>query len=252
MKRLSMAALFAIFIHGTLLVVEFPEPEKHLPKLSEFKTLNFSLQIEKPKVHKKENHVTPKPIPKIKKEPKNEKPVVKKPLPFPKLKKKAVKPLESKKKIVTKKNVVKKPSEPPPPLPVETAITETAEVPDEPPAPPITTPAIAETVNDDVVEKTTPTSHVIQEARPLYLENPPPHYPLIARKRRYEGMVMLEVYVDKEGNVADVRLHKSCGHRVLDKAALKSVRGWKFEPAKRGRETVSMWVRVPIRFRLKD
>lgn len=254
MKRLTIAALLAIFIHGALIVVEFPEPKNHLPTLSEFKTLNFSLLEETSRVRKEEKKSAPKPNREVKKEPKKEKPVAPKPLPPPKPKKKVVQPVikkQPKKRAKTQKTVVEKSVTPSPPVPVKTAIAETAEMP-EPPVPTTTPPAVTHTVAKDDKSATTPTSHVIQEARPLYLENPPPHYPLVARKRKYEGMVMLDVFVDKAGRVADARIFKTCGYAVLDKAALKSVTDWKFEPARRGKTAVSRWVRVPIRFRLED
>lgn len=91
----------------------------------------------------------------------------------------------------------------------------------------------------------------IREAIPLYRENPPPRYPRIARRKGYEGTVVLEVLVNTEGQVADLRIFRSCGHPVLDKAAMKSIRNWVFEPAMRGDKKVEMWVKIPVRFELK-
>lgn len=91
----------------------------------------------------------------------------------------------------------------------------------------------------------------IGEAIPLYRENPPPKYPRIARRKGYEGTVVLEVLVNPEGKVANCRLVRSCGHSVLDKAAMKSIRNWLFQPGMRGDKKVEMWVKVPIRFQLK-
>ena len=88
------------------------------------------------------------------------------------------------------------------------------------------------------------------EARPLYKENPPPRYPRIARKRGYQGTVVLEVLVDREGDVEDLKVYRSSGYKALDKAALSSVRHWIFTPGRRGDVVVDMWVRVPIAFRL--
>ncbi len=91
----------------------------------------------------------------------------------------------------------------------------------------------------------------IREAIPLYRENPPPRYPRIARRKGYEGTVVLAVLVNPEGRVANCRIFRSCGHPVLDKAAMKSIRNWLFEPGMRGEKKVEMWVKVPIRFQLK-
>jgi len=91
-----------------------------------------------------------------------------------------------------------------------------------------------------------------KQAVPLYLNNPPPEYPPAARRRGYEGTVMMEVFVDREGKVRDLRLVQSSGHAMLDRAAMGAVKGWRFEPASQGEEKVDMWVKVPLTFRLKN
>jgi protein TonB len=96
-----------------------------------------------------------------------------------------------------------------------------------------------------------PSPSGIKEAIPLYRDNPPPMYPRIARRRGYEGTVVLEVLVNTKGRVADYRIIRSCGHPVLDRAAAKSIRNWLFKPGMRGDKNVDMWVKVPIRFELK-
>jgi protein TonB len=96
-----------------------------------------------------------------------------------------------------------------------------------------------------------PSPSGIREAIPLYRDNPPPRYPRIARRRGYEGTVVLEVLVNTEGKVSDYRIIRSCGYFVLDKAAMKSIRNWLFEPGMRGDKKVEMWVKVPIKFQLK-
>ncbi|MCJ7684226.1 MAG: energy transducer TonB [Desulfobacteraceae bacterium] len=96
-----------------------------------------------------------------------------------------------------------------------------------------------------------PPVKVVREARPAYKDNPRPQYPKLARRRGYEGTVVLEVLVDETGRVKDLRILTSSGHAALDKAALKSVNGWLFEPGMVGDEKVDMWVRVPVRFELR-
>jgi len=91
----------------------------------------------------------------------------------------------------------------------------------------------------------------VRIATPLYRRNPVPEYPLIGRKRGYQGTVTLEVLVNREGRVADLRLSTSSGYAVLDQAALTSVKTWLFDPGMRGGERVDMWVKVPVRFQLE-
>lgn len=97
----------------------------------------------------------------------------------------------------------------------------------------------------------TPPVETIKEAIPIYRKNPPPKYPRIARRRSYQGTVVLEVLVNQEGRVGDLRLLQSSGHPVLDRTAMASVKNWLFEPGLRGDKKVEMWVRVPIRFQLR-
>ena len=90
-----------------------------------------------------------------------------------------------------------------------------------------------------------------REAIPIYDKNPSPEYPLIARRRGFQGTVVLEVLVDRNGRVGDLRIFKSSGYKVLDSAAEESVREWIFKPAIKGNEKVEMWVRIPVCFQLK-
>jgi protein TonB len=90
-----------------------------------------------------------------------------------------------------------------------------------------------------------------REATPLYKKNPPPGYPRLARKKGYEGTVVLSVLVDKNGQVDNLWVFTSSGYRLLDNAAVNAVRKWAFEPGMKGNKKVAMWVKVPIRFQLK-
>ena len=93
-------------------------------------------------------------------------------------------------------------------------------------------------------------SAAVQMARPAYLKNSVPKYPRLARKKGYEGTVVLEVLVDEKGEVDDLILFKSSGHPILDKAAISSVKKWLFEPGAIGRKKVKMWVKLPVCFKL--
>ncbi|MBW1806127.1 MAG: TonB family protein, partial [Deltaproteobacteria bacterium] len=52
-------------------------------------------------------------------------------------------------------------------------------------------------------------------AVPVYKKNPPPKYPGNARRRGYEGTVVLEVLVNQEGSVEDLRISESSDHSIL-------------------------------------
>lgn len=89
-------------------------------------------------------------------------------------------------------------------------------------------------------------------AAPRYRENPPPEYPAAARRRGFEGLVILSVTVGTDGRARDVVLKSSSGHEILDRSALRAVRGWRFDPATRLGIPFVMTVDVPIRFELRD
>ena len=88
-------------------------------------------------------------------------------------------------------------------------------------------------------------------AYPLYRKNSPPPYPRLARRRGYEGTVLLEVLVKEDGRVGTVRVNRSSGHKSLDRAALTGVKNWLFRPGSKGDEPNEMWVKIPVRFQLK-
>lgn len=91
---------------------------------------------------------------------------------------------------------------------------------------------------------------VLTEAVPVYKENPLPKYPRIARRRGYEGTVYIDVFVDAQGKVKDLRLAESSGYQVLDGAAMEVVEKWLFEPGRMGDRRTEMWVKIPVRFQL--
>ncbi len=84
-----------------------------------------------------------------------------------------------------------------------------------------------------------------------YLRNPPPSYPLVARRNGEQGAVTLRVRVTREGAAASVAIEKTSGSAHLDDAALETVRTWRFVPARQGGQPVEAWVLVPVVFKLE-
>ncbi|MGQ9654368.1 MAG: TonB family protein [Thermodesulfobacteriota bacterium] len=91
----------------------------------------------------------------------------------------------------------------------------------------------------------------LQRALPRYDLNPKPMYPETARRRGYEGTVVVTARVLKDGSAADIRVGKGSGHELLDKAAIQAVRSWRFIPGTLDDEPVEMEVDIPIRFQLE-
>lgn len=85
-----------------------------------------------------------------------------------------------------------------------------------------------------------------------YLNNPPPVYPLIARRNGLQGRVLLSVEVLADGVCGQINIHKSSGYAMLDNAALQTVKSWRFLPARQAGHTVDKWFMIPVQFSLKD
>ena len=78
-----------------------------------------------------------------------------------------------------------------------------------------------------------------------------PEYPWRARRMGWEGTTLLRVLVDQQGHSKSVLISRSSGFDNLDSAAVKAVKGWRFNPARSGAGPVESWVKIPIVFSLK-
>lgn len=81
--------------------------------------------------------------------------------------------------------------------------------------------------------------------------NSQPHYPLVARKRGYQGQAIIRVELSPTGEVTTARVAESSGYAMLDTAARDAVRNWQFAPATRDGRPVAGQIDVPIEFRLR-
>ncbi|MGH1486531.1 MAG: energy transducer TonB [Cellvibrionaceae bacterium] len=78
----------------------------------------------------------------------------------------------------------------------------------------------------------------------------PPNYPEIARRKRQQGTVWLDVFLDKYGKQRELAIHKSSGVSVLDKAALHAVKQWQFSQYQKDIQSQLVTIRIPIEFSL--
>lgn len=122
----------------------------------------------------------------------------------------------------------------------------------EPPPEQIVPQQKAEQLGNSTINASSTGQGAITEAKPMYLRNPAPRYPLKARQNGWEGTVLVEAAVDAHGYPTRVDIKNTSGYSVLDEAALKAVKAWVFEPARLGYMPVESSVQVPIRFDLKD
>ena len=84
------------------------------------------------------------------------------------------------------------------------------------------------------------------------INNPHPPYPLIARKKGFEGKLILEVLVNDDGSVKSTSIRESSGYEILDTVSKKTVEKWTFIPAKKMGQAVKDNIQVPIKFVLTD
>ncbi len=93
---------------------------------------------------------------------------------------------------------------------------------------------------------------IVFEGRPRFRHPPTPAvYPQRAIDLDQQGEVLVRVRLDTAGTAVEIVLHRSCGHQLLDRAALTAVRQWQFLPAVRDGKPVAAWVEIPVRFHLR-
>ena len=66
---------------------------------------------------------------------------------------------------------------------------------------------------------------------PVLVAAPVPEYPLIARRLKLEGSVLLRIHISARGLLLRCELVESSGYTRLDSAALEAVKAWTFLPA---------------------
>lgn len=92
----------------------------------------------------------------------------------------------------------------------------------------------------------------LQDPKPVQHSNRPPTYPALARKRGWEGTVILEVDIRSDGMVKSIEIKKSSSYEMLDKEAMRAVKKWHFLPGSKDGKVVDMKVLVPVQFVLKE
>ena len=83
---------------------------------------------------------------------------------------------------------------------------------------------------------------LVKEVRPTYTD--------AARRQAIEGDVVLEIVVRNDGSVGNVRVRRSLG-AGLEQKAIDAVRQWRFMPAKRHGSPVDVVVDVSVEFKLR-
>ncbi len=74
-------------------------------------------------------------------------------------------------------------------------------------------------------------------------------YPEKARKAEIEGTVIIYVHISEEGIVDNTKIMKSLNEEC-DQAAIDAIKSVEWKPALQGEKKVSVWVNVPVKFKL--
>ncbi len=100
----------------------------------------------------------------------------------------------------------------------------------------------AEVVLDSLIENDSNS----QLRPPMPIRKVKPVYPLIARKARVEGVVILEATTDEQGKVKHVKVLRSIP--LLDQAAVEAVRQWIYEPMIINGKPRAVIIKVKVNF----
>lgn len=80
----------------------------------------------------------------------------------------------------------------------------------------------------------------------------PPEYPMFAVSHRIEGYVVIRFNVTETGSVSDPEVVRSDPPDIFDRAAIRSVLRWKYQPQLANGKPISVVTYTRITFRLED
>ncbi|MGA3089574.1 MAG: energy transducer TonB [Terriglobales bacterium] len=84
---------------------------------------------------------------------------------------------------------------------------------------------------------------------PKKIYDPEPDYSEEARKAKYQGTCVLYVIVGPDGRPRDIRVQRTLG-LGLDEKAIEAVKTWRFEPAMKDGKPVAVAINIEVDFRL--
>jgi TonB family protein len=84
---------------------------------------------------------------------------------------------------------------------------------------------------------------------PFAIFDPDPEYSDEARQAKFQGTVMLSVVVGTDGRPREIRVQRSLG-MGLDEKAVAAVRGWKFRPGMKDGVPAAVQINIEVVFRL--
>jgi len=77
-------------------------------------------------------------------------------------------------------------------------------------------------------------------------------YPAIARRKGWQGVVRLELHIESNGQISELRIDETSGYAVLDEAALQSLQLANIPDAAQWLQGETREIVVPVEYRLID
>lgn len=136
---------------------------------------------------------------------------------------------------------------PPKPAPKKAPVVAPKPKPKPKPVPnraPVPTP-----IEPEVQPPATPTQ--VDRAVPELIYGTAPVYPKLAQHYEWEGTIVVDLFIDSEGDVASVSVVQSTGHALLDNAYVTSVKKEKFKPKVRHGKPVEGIVRRQYTYKIQ-
>lgn len=112
------------------------------------------------------------------------------------------------------------------------------------------TPEVYETLNKKITAPVFDANMKALFISGLYdMLNERKNYPKMAKRRKLEGISQVSFTLNKDGSIKKIFLQESCGHKILDKAALKVVQSIKFyKPIPDAVSMASLHLNIPIKY----
>jgi len=88
----------------------------------------------------------------------------------------------------------------------------------------------------------------IVPAKVTYAPDPADYYPAQSRRNNEEGRALVHICVDERGRVASAAVDASSGHALLDDAAVRLAKLYRFKPATQDGKPVQQCTGLPVKF----
>ena len=88
----------------------------------------------------------------------------------------------------------------------------------------------------------------IVPAKVSYAPDTADYYPAQSRRNNEEGRALVHICVDERGRVATAAIDASSGHALLDDAAVKLAKAYRFKPATQDGHPVQQCTGLPVKF----